>query len=55
MQSDTAKENDYVGAVKRISELVVVKKEDRVLTEGDIISSLNTSSEEMKKRLQISV
>ena len=42
-------------AVKRISELLVVKKEEGVLTESDILSSLSTNSDDVRKRLESSV
>lgn len=45
VQSAAAKEEEYMNAVKRISGLLSVKKEEGVLTEGDIVSSLSTSNE----------
>ncbi len=55
MQSEGAKQDDYVRAVKRISELLVVKREEGDLTESDILGSLINNSDDMRKRLESSV
>lgn len=52
IQTPAAKQEDYEAAVRRVAGLLAAKKEEGALTEGDVISSLNTSNEDMRKKVQ---